>query len=229
MTKYNHTSIQSTSASLREIVFGIEDGMVSTLGAVTGIAIGSQDHSTVILAGLVIIAVESISMGVGSYLSNRSEHDLKRRYIREEQQEIRDYPHEERQELTDLFIRDGWPEETAHIMSQVASQDNQLMLKEMAYRELHIHVSQSSRPLANAAKMFLSYILGGFIPLVAYLLTSVPIAMPISIGLTLLGLFVLGAITARYTKISIIKAGGRMLVLGGTAMLIGLIVGWFFQ
>ncbi|MFC1653378.1 VIT1/CCC1 transporter family protein [Patescibacteria group bacterium] len=62
--------------SLREIVFGFEDGIVSTLGVITGIAGGTQDRFTVILAGLVVVSVESLSMAAGTYLSNKTEEQL---------------------------------------------------------------------------------------------------------------------------------------------------------
>lgn len=58
--------------SIREIVFGLEDALVSTLGAITGIAVGTQSQYVVILSGLVLIAAESMSMGAGSYLSSKS-------------------------------------------------------------------------------------------------------------------------------------------------------------
>lgn len=61
--------------SIREIVFGLEDGMVSTMGVVTGIAGGTQDTFIVILAGMVIISVESLSMAAGTYLSNKTEEE----------------------------------------------------------------------------------------------------------------------------------------------------------
>ncbi len=60
------------SGSIREIVFGLEDSLVSTLGAVTGIAAGAQSTYIVILSGLVLIAVEATSMAAGSYLSSKS-------------------------------------------------------------------------------------------------------------------------------------------------------------
>jgi predicted membrane protein (TIGR00267 family) len=59
--------------SLREIVFGLEDGMVSTLGVITGIASATNDRNIVIVSGFVVIAVESLSMAAGTYLSNKSE------------------------------------------------------------------------------------------------------------------------------------------------------------
>lgn len=71
MKKINGVRRQ-VSESIREIVFGLEDGLVSTLGAVIGIAAGTESRSIVILSGLVLIAVESTSMSAGSYLSSKA-------------------------------------------------------------------------------------------------------------------------------------------------------------
>ena len=93
---YIHHKDSKILSGIRDIVFGLEDGMVSTLGAITGIAVGSQSHFTVILAGVVIISVESISMGIGSYISNLSEHGVIKRKLYEEQTEIEEFPEEEK-------------------------------------------------------------------------------------------------------------------------------------
>jgi vacuolar iron transporter family protein len=58
--------------SIREIIFGLEDSLVSTLGAITGIAVGAGSTYIVILSGLVLIAAEGMSMTAGSYLSSKS-------------------------------------------------------------------------------------------------------------------------------------------------------------
>lgn len=67
-----------SKAYLREIIFGLEDSFVSTLGAVTGIAAGAGSRNLVILAGLVIITVEALSMAAGSYLSSKAVSDAER-------------------------------------------------------------------------------------------------------------------------------------------------------
>lgn len=61
---------------LRSIVFGFQDALVSTTGAIAGVAIGSQDKNLVILAGLVVITVEALSMGIGQYTSEKAVHQL---------------------------------------------------------------------------------------------------------------------------------------------------------
>ena len=80
---------------LREVVFGVEDGMVSTLGAITGIATATGNYFIVVLSGVVVISVESISMGVGSYISNHSVKQLEKRKLYEEEIEVKKYPEAE--------------------------------------------------------------------------------------------------------------------------------------
>ena len=226
MTKFNHLGTDTiSSSSIREIVFGVEDGMVSTLGAITGIAIGSHDHYTVILAGLVIISVESISMGIGSYLSNQTEDDVNQRKIVEEKQEIKTFPDEEKNELEDMYVRDGWPRALAKQMSRVASLDKKLMLTEMTYREHTLSRNGPSSPVKNGIYMYLSYIMGGLVPLFSYFILPVSHAVPISIGITLIGLFTLGATTTIFTNGSIVKSGLRILLLGTVALVMGYVIG----
>lgn len=223
--QFIHHSSTPFDGVVREFVFGMEDGMVSTLGALTGIAIGSNQQQTVILAGCVIIAVESISMGIGSYLSNRSEKEVESRKLQEEKSEIEQYPKEEHDELIALYRRDGWPEKLAGDMAHYVSQHPNLMLKEMAYRELGIQPSLTPSSVKGALMMFASYVVGGLIPLTAYILQPIHVAIPISVLFTLTGLFALGAFTTAFTKQPFLKSGLRMLLIGGVALVVGLVVG----
>lgn len=225
MTKYEHHRNTSIGSTIKEVVFGMEDGMVSTLGAITGIAIGSQDHYTVILSGTVIIAVESISMAIGSYISKRSEYEVNQRRIEEEKEEITDFPDQEKQELLQMFIRDGWPSDLAKKMSETASKDPSLMLTEMTHRELLITNESSIDAFKKSIFMFVSYIIGGLFPLVAYLILPIQNAMPISVIITLMGLFGIGAVTTKYSKVSWLRAGGRVLLLGIVALVVGFLIG----
>lgn len=229
MTKYQHSSNTSIGSTIREVVFGMEDGMVSTLGAITGIAIGSQDHFTVVFAGVVLIAVESISMGIGSYLSNRSEYEVNQQRISEEKEEIEHFEELEKQELLGLFKRDGWPNELAIEMTEVASKNPDLMLNEMIYREHGFDDKSASSALKNGVFMFVSYIFGGFFALSAYFILPINSAMPTSIAVTLLSLFGLGAFTTKYSKATWWKAGSRVLLLGVVALLAGFFIGKMAQ
>ncbi len=224
---YIHHKDSKILSGIRDIVFGLEDGMVSTLGAITGIAVGSQSHFTVILAGVVIISVESISMGIGSYISNLSEHGVIKRKLYEEQTEIEEFPEEEKKEMEEIYIRDGWPKALASKMAATAAKDKKLLLHEMAHHELNIIPNKQRHPWRNGFFMFVAYIIGGFIPLFAYFILPIGPAAKLSIGITLLGLFFLGALTAKYSKGNWLKMGVRVLALGGVALTVGYLIGKF--
>lgn len=225
MTLFNHSKSNNKSAIIREVVFGMEDGMVSTLGAITGIAVGSQDQYTVLLAGCVIVAVESVSMGIGSYISNKVSKEVDQNTIEEEKHEIDKHPSEETEELYSMFVRDGWPEHLAVSMTKYAKLSKKLMLREMQYRELGISPYGSGNPFINAVSMYFAYIAGGFIPLASYFLLPIQFAIPISVVVTLCSLFVLGFATTRYTNNNPIRSGLRILILGGIALSVGYAVG----
>ncbi len=225
MTIYEHYRSTSKSSKIREVIFGLEDGMVSTLGAITGIAVGSDDPFVVILAGVVLISVESFSMAIGSYISNQSEYEINQQIIEEEKEEIRDYPEQESEELLQLFVRDGWPKDLAQQMTEAAAKKPELMLNEMVHRELLITHESASSAFKNSLLMFFSYMAGGALPIIAYLLLPIKQAMPVSVGVTLLGLFSIGVYTANYAKASWLKSGLRILLLGVVSLSIGYLIG----
>lgn len=210
---------------LREIVFGAEDGMVSTLGALTGIAAGTNSRFAVLLAGFVIVIVESISMSVGTYLSGKSEREVDARKLHEERIELRELPHEEREELEEMYRRDGWPADLAGSMALTASKDNALFLREMAYRELKLSVEPSGSPARGALYMFFSYMVGGAVPLLPYVLLPIDRGVYASVVITFAGLFILGALTTKFTKRAWWKAGFEMLALASVAALAGSLIG----
>ncbi len=216
-------------AILKEIIFGMEDGMVSTLGALTGVAIGSQNMEYVLLTGTVIIAVESISMGVGSFLSGQS---IRERQLMEIESE-RDLVHKETKaeilELEEMLQRDGWSKKLAKQMSKEAGENKDLLFREMQYRELELQLKNLHNNNHGAWGMFVAYIVGGFIPLSAYLIFRLPEAIWWSISFSLIGLFILGVVVSDRPGITRLKRAIRMMLFGGLAISIGVLAGMFFR
>lgn len=222
---YIHHADKSFASMFREVVFGMEDGMVSTLGAVTGIASATGNPFTTLLAGFVIVSVESVSMGVGSFLSNKSEKELDDRKVFEERTEIEEFPEEEKEELKEIYLADGWPADLAAKMAETAAGDKKLFLKEMSYHELGVTEENEIKPKKQAAAMFFSYIFGGLIPLLPYVFLNMGTAILVSIVLTLLALFSLGVATSKFTKRKWWKAGLEMFLLASGAMIVGYAMG----
>ena len=224
---YIHHQNPTAGSTIREVVFGMEDGMVSTLGAITGIAAATQDPFTTVLAGFVVVGVESISMGVGSYLSTKSKRSVDERKLAEESEELKKYPKEEKEELVEMYVKDGWSQALSEKMAEEASQHHELFLKEMAYRELKVFPDHEDRekPLRNGLIMGFSYVAGGAIPLIPYLVGDLYYAFVTSIVITLLALFLLGAWVTKYSKDSWLRSGLEMLTLAGVAAAVGYAVG----
>jgi len=213
--------------NIREIVFGMEDGMVSTLGALTGIAVGSNNHFFVILSGFVIVVVEATSMGIGSYLSTKSVKEINEQKLKEEKIEIEESPEEEKKELIRMYVKDGWPLTFAKEMALSASRNKSLFLKEMIRRELFINFNNTEKPIRSGIFMFFSYIIAGSLPVLPYFFLPVSSAMIVSIAITLIGLFVLGSITTKFTKRRWWKSGFEMFILASIAVLAGYVIGVF--
>lgn len=153
---------------LRNIVFGIEDSLVSTVGLLSGIATAGVSGGTIVLTGTVLIFVEAFSMAVGSFLSEDS---------------------------------------------------------------VETYVTRVRNPLfasiLGGGVMFFSYFVFGFMPLLPYVFFSKGVAFITSICIALFALFLLGALSAKMFRAHFLKQGIKMLLIGGAAIGIGILVGNF--
>ena len=210
---------------IREAVFGTQDGLISTLGALTGIAAGTQDQKAVVVAGFVIIVVESLSMAAGSYLSSKSQREYLERILREEEDEIARNPEGEREELWEMYKARGYQDAEIEIIAKRLMADPKLLLEDMAHKELGISTESLEEPLSNALVMGVSYVLGGLCPVVPYLVLPMHLAMPISVGGTLTLLFLFGGLKGWVVKQPWWRSGFEMLSVAGVAALAGFLIG----
>jgi len=221
----HHGVSGSVRNRLRDAVFGTQDGLISTLGALTGIAAGTQSREAVVIAGFVIIVVESLSMAAGSYLSSKSQREYLERLLREEEEEIARDPEGEYQEIVEMYRERGYTDEEIALIAKRLLSDPKLLLEDMAHKELGICPQALEEPLGNAFVMGLAYVVGGLIPVVPYLVLSLQAAMPISVGGTLLALFCFGGLKGRIVKQPWWRSGLEMLSIAGLAALAGFAIG----
>ena len=209
---------------IREAVFGVEDGVVSTLGAVIGIAVGTQNQFVVILSGCVVIAVEALSMAGGAFISSKSEQEVIERYLEEERWEIENTPEEEKKELYGFYTARGFTPDEAQMIVNRVSQNKELWLEEMAHHELKVFPGEKEEPTLNALIMGISYVAGGLIPLSAFLFLPLTTAIWVSILMSIVGIFVLGAAVTKLTHRNWVKSGLEMVVIASGAALLGYLV-----
>ena len=220
-----HHGIGGVRMRLRDGVFGMQDGLISTLGALTGIAAGTQNGEAVVVAGFVIIVVESLSMAAGSYLSSKSQRQYLERLLREEEDEIARDPEGERQEIWDMYRVRGYTDPEIEIIAKRLMSDKRLLLEDMAHKELGISPGALEEPLGNAFVMGTAYVLGGLVPVLPYLTLPMATAMPVSIVGTFLCLFCFGGLKGRLVKQSWWRSGLEMLLVAGVAAVAGFVIG----
>jgi len=211
---------------IRSVVFGVEDGLLSTLGVMTGIAAGTNNKGVIILSGFVVVLVEALSMGAGTYLSSKSEKQAQEKLVREELERIKQNPEEERKELVKMYEKRGYHKSEIDRMVNHVMKDEKLLLEEMAHKELGIITGKTDNSIKSSLYMFFSYIIAGFIVVVPYVLPSVKAGIIVSIIIAALGLFLLGYYKGHLTDINKKKSGLEMLIIAIVVALAGYIIGY---
>ena len=207
---------------LREVVFGAQDGIISTVALTTSVAIAVGTTSTVLVAGLAAAAAGTISMAAGAYLGSRAEEDVREATIAREVRELDERPAEELAELIIIFQREGNTyDEAVHLANQIA--DNRtLWLNTLLEKKLGISPDFGGNPLKDAGVMGLSFGASAILPIIPFLFLGVsPAAIGWSVGLSLAGLFALGLVKGRLVRKSPILQGLEILGIGAASAVLG--------
>ncbi len=206
---------------LREVVFGAQDGILSTLALVTSVAVAVEQTSTVLVAGLAGALAGMISMATGAYLGSRAEVDIQRSEIAREAMELEANPAEELAELTVIFQREGRTyEEAQHLADEIAG-DKDLWLRTLVEKELGISPDETGSPVKDAVAMGFSFIVAALIPIVPHMVLDGNPAIGVSAAAALVGLFVLGVGKGRLVRQSPVLQGLEILGIGVVSAGIG--------
>ena len=181
------------SGTLRAVIFGVSDGLVSNLSLVMGVEAASKDAQFVVLAGIAGLLAGAFSMAAGEYISMQSQRELFERQIELEKAELEAMPEEEERELAALYMAKGFPRAEAERIAARMFEDPDTALDTLVREELGLDPDELGSPLGAAGGSFLAFAVGALIPLVPYLLLSGTAAFVVSLGLSLVALFLVGA------------------------------------
>lgn len=215
------------NGGLRAAVFGVNDGLVSIACLVMGVAGAASSHATILLTGFAGLLAGAFSMAAGEYISMRSQREMFEYQIGLERAELAQYPEEEASELALIYTARGLPEAEAQVLANRMVADPELGLDTLAREELGLNPDELGSPWLAAIASFLAFTLGGAMPLLPYLLTAQQHALQFSIGLTALGLFLIGLLLSLFTGRNAWWGGLRMLLIGGAAGLLTYWVGYW--
>lgn len=218
-------------AQIREFVFGIQDGLISTVGLVGGIQGATSNNNLVILAGLAAMAAGAISMGSGSYLSSKAAKEVIEQEIREEASVMQKEPYLAQEELLGTLTQDGLSREEAYRITQILRRREDLFFKTFQEKVLGISKVEIGQPLRGALVMAFSYSIGAFVPLVPYFFLEGEVAFYATTLVSALTLFGVGALKGWMAGRSLVLSGleffGVALGAAGLGYFIGTVINYF--
>ena len=208
---------------LRPAVFGAMDGLVTNIALIAGVGGGGVSPHSVVLTGAAGLVAGAISMGLGEYTSVRSANEQVAAEVAKERRELERHPEAEARELADAWVARGLPRDLATQVAEAVRRNPEEALRMHVREELGVDPDEQPSPWAAAISSFLCFSVGALVPLITYLLGFTSLALALGVGGV--GLFVAGAIVARFTNRTWWSSGLRQLAMGSAAALATYLVG----
>jgi VIT1/CCC1 family predicted Fe2+/Mn2+ transporter len=206
------------SELVRDIVIGMSDGLTVPFAIAAGMSGAAVAAKIVVTAGLAEIAAGSISMGLGGYLSGRTDVEHYETERRRERLETEEMPEQEMAEVAYVLRDLGLQEAQIAPVTEAISHDRNRWVDFMMRFELGLERPDPRRAVQSALTIGLSYAFAGLIPLAPYMLIqSVSTALYVSAAVTLLSLLIFGYVKAKITGTDAIRSAGQTILVGGLA------------
>ena len=213
------------SGNLRAAVFGVNDGLVSNLSLVMGIAGAAPGGDVVLIAGLAGLLAGAFSMATGEYVSVLTQRERLQRELELERVELEEDPEEEEQELSLIYRAKGLePEEAAKVAQRLIS-DKNVALDTLAREELGLNPAELGNPSGAAISSFFSFAAGASLPVLPYLFGHSGMAMVVSLAVSGLALTGVGAAAGLLTGRPLLLTAARMLLFGAVAAAVTYLAG----
>jgi vacuolar iron transporter family protein len=216
-TKHNEEHLKS-SATLTDIVIGMSDGLTVPFALAAGLSGAIDKSSIIVIAGIAEICAGSIAMGLGGYLSGKTEQDHYSNEVKREYYEVENLRHKEIEETKDFFAELGLSEEIQNKATEEISRDKDKWVEFMMKYELGLDKPDPRRATKSALNIGLSYVAGGIIPLSPYFfISNAQEALKYSVVATLICLFVFGFFKSKITGVNPIWGALRVTAIGAMA------------
>jgi VIT1/CCC1 family predicted Fe2+/Mn2+ transporter len=209
-----------------DLVYGANDGIVTTFAVVSGAAGASLLPGVVIILGLANLFADGISMGLSNYLSIRSQLSFQKTLRKTEMKEIREVPEEEKREVGTILSNWGVPKEYLSQTVEAITKNKKKWLDLMMREELGVIESKEETPAKRGFATTFAFLVAGTLPLIPYLFdVSSELQFPVSISATAASLFIVGSLRTLVTKAGWFRSGIQMLIVGGLASSAAYIIG----
>lgn len=214
---------------VRDLILGFNDGLVSVYAIVAGVAAAGLATREIAIAGLAAATAGALSMGLGEYISTKSQAEYYRAEAQRERDHIRKYRELEREELLEMIEKKGYPPALVSTIADHVMADEDRFVDFMMREEFGVGEESERSPLVAMGLVMLAFVVGAILPLVPFLLAIGGLTgLAIASALSLSGLFVAGAIKAATSGLTPWKSGLEMTALGIAAAAVTYGVGLLF-
>jgi VIT1/CCC1 family predicted Fe2+/Mn2+ transporter len=204
--------------ALRAAVLGANDGLVSNLSLVMGVAGAELSGQAILVTGLAGLLAGACSMAMGEWLSVQSARELNQRQLAIEAEEIETVPEEEQQELALIYEAKGLSADEAKALAAKLMADKESALDALAREELGIDPQElGGSAWAAAGTSFVLFAGGAIVPVAPFLFLTGASAVSVSLLASALALFLVGAAITLVTGRSVFSTGLRQLLFGAAA------------
>jgi VIT1/CCC1 family predicted Fe2+/Mn2+ transporter len=208
----------SASEVVRDVVIGMSDGLTVPFALAAGLSGAVESTKLVVTAGLAEVAAGAIAMGLGGYLAAKTDQQHYDAERAREIREVEEVPDKEKAEVRDILVGYGMTEEQVAPVVDAMCRDRMRWVDFMMRFELGLEPAEPGRARKSAATIGGSYIIGGLVPLVPYMVMSrLRSALWVSVACTVGALLVFGFVKARFTGINPMRGAGQTALIGGLA------------
>lgn len=207
----------NTAGNIRAAVFGINDGLISNMSLILGVAGGTFNQHFILLSGIAGMLAGASSMAAGEYVSVRSQREFFEYQIDIEREELKLYPEEEAEELSTIYQARGLTKIDSEKLANLVISNPEKALDTLAREELGLNPKELGSPIGAALSSFFAFGIGALIPLMPFLFGMHHSNLSVSIALTAISLFAIGSTLSLFTSASAWRSGLRMLLIGGVA------------
>ncbi len=215
--------------SIREVVFGVQDGILTTLGIITGVGAAEGERSAVIISGSLALLAGALSMGVGEYLGRKAEREVVSATIDMEKREMAADPQAEFAEQVAYYKVKGFSADEAQMIVKRLTQHPDIYLYEMVRDEFGIdpRVAEDSG-LRGPFAMGISYAIGSLVPVAAFLLPlSMHVAIAVALAFAVVGLFAVGFYAGTLSEKNPFVKGAEIVAFGCCIFAVSYLAGHF--
>ena len=203
---------------LRAAVLGANDGLVSNLSLVMGVAGSGAPSETILLTGLAGLIAGALSMALGEWLSVTNSRELARTQIAREREEIEETPDAERKELALIFQAKGLAREEAQRVAAEIMRDKQVALDTLVREELGLDPAEmGGNPWSAAAFSFALFAVGAIFPVLPFFFVTGTTGIAWSLVSSAAALVIIGLATSLFSGRSAVYSAARQVLIGAAA------------